>query len=232
MPNSARRKKLATISKRALAILRISANRPKLVRTLRGLGALSRNAGDFDKSRKCLDEALRISREIRDQNGEASVLGELARLEYDLGNLQAAHQLAEQTLSAFESLRLRVVSPNLRASLVASAREVHELNIEILERLHAENPSSGFDAEAFRAAERGRARSLLEVLGESGAGIRLGVDEALLNRERELQRHIANKADRQTQLLSRKHTPRRGQSRRQGTRQPGHGSRTSAKPDS
>ena len=106
----------------------------------------------------------------------------------DRGNLPAAHRLAEQSLSAFESLRLRVVSPNLRASLVASARQVHELNIEILQRLHAEQPASGFDAAAFRAAERGRARSLLEVLGESGVEIRRGVDTALLDRERELQR--------------------------------------------
>jgi CHAT domain-containing protein/Tfp pilus assembly protein PilF len=191
----------------ALAILRTSSNRPKLVRTLRGLGALKRTTRDFDKSRECLDEALKIGREIRDQNGEASVLGELARLEYDLGNLPAARRLAEQTLSAFEALRLRVVSPNLRASLVASTREVHEMNIDILERLHAEDPSRNFDAEAFRAAERGRARSLLEVLGESGAGIRLGVDQALLDRERDLYRHIANRADQQTQLLNRKHTP-------------------------
>jgi len=131
----------------------------------------------------------------------------LTKLEYGLGNFQTALQLAEQTLSIYETLRFRVVSPNLRASLVASTREVHELNIDILQRLHAENPSSGFDAESLRAAERGRARSMLEVLAESGAGIRMGVDEALLGRERDLQRLIANRADLQTRLLNRKHTP-------------------------
>ena len=190
----------------ALAILRIAANRPKLVRALRGLGALSRNTGDYDKSRPSLDEALNISREIHDQNAEASVLAELARLDFDRGSLEAAHRLAEESLAAFESLRLRVVSPNLRASLVASARDVQELNIETLQRLHAETPASGFDAVAFRTAERGRARSLLEVLGESGVEIRRGVDTALLGREHELQRIIADKADRHTQLLNRKHS--------------------------
>jgi tetratricopeptide (TPR) repeat protein len=64
---------------RALAILRISANRHKLVRALRSLGALRREIGDFENGRACLDEALSISREIRDQSGEASVLAELAR---------------------------------------------------------------------------------------------------------------------------------------------------------
>src|SRR5262249_7859446 len=154
----------------------------------------------------CLDEALKISREIQDQNGEASVLAELSRLFFDRGDFRAAHRLAEESLSAFEALRVRVGSPNLRASLVASAGDVQELNIESLQRLHAEEPASGFDAEAFRTAERGRARSLLEVLGESGSGIRRGADTTLLSRERDLQRLIADKADRHTQLLNRKHT--------------------------
>jgi tetratricopeptide (TPR) repeat protein len=191
---------------RALAILRISENRHKLVRALRGFGALSRRIGEYDGAQICLEDALRTSREIRDQNGKASVLAELARLDYDRGSLPSAHLLAEQSLSAFESLRMRVVSPNLRASLVASARQVHELDIQILERLHAEQPEGGFDAAALRMAERGRARSLLESLAESGVEIRRGVDSALLTRERELQRAIADKADRQVQLLSRKHS--------------------------
>src|SRR4051812_26828397 len=163
--------------------------------------------GDYDAARAHLHEALEISREIKDQNGEASVLAELAMADFDRGRLLSAHQLAEQSLAAFDSLRLRVVSPNLRASLVASARQVHELNIQVLERLHAEQPAGGFDAAALRMAERGRARSLLEAVGESGAEIRRGVDAALLYRERELQRAIADKADRQIQLLSRKHSP-------------------------
>jgi len=195
---------------RAVAILRVSGNRHKLVRALRGLGGLSRSSGDFERGRVCLDEALRISREIRDQDGEASVLAELARLDFDQRNFPAAHRLAGQSLAAFEALRLRVLSPNLRASLVASARQVHELNIEILQRLHVEQPERGYDAAAFRAAERGRARSLLEMLGESGVEIRRGVDANLLGRERELQRLIADKADRQTQRLNRQHSAEEG----------------------
>jgi CHAT domain-containing protein/tetratricopeptide (TPR) repeat protein len=191
---------------RALAILRISENRYKLVRALRSLGALSSKSGDYDAARAHLDEALQISREIQDQNGEASVLAELAMADFDRGRLSSAHQLAEQSLAAFDSLRSRVVSPDLRASLVASTRQVHELNIEILERLHAGDPAGGFDAAAFRAAEAGRARSLLEVLAESGVEIRREVDPKLLRQERELQRLIADRAERQTQILNRKHS--------------------------
>ena len=65
-------------------------------------------------------------------------------------------------------------------------------------RLHAEHPEEGFGAAALFASERGRARSLLELLHESSAEIRRGVDTALLERERELERIIARKAEQQT----------------------------------
>src|SRR5262249_12160684 len=78
---------------------------------------------------------------------------------------------------------------------------------DILERLHAQQPANGYDAWALRTAERGRARSLLDLLGESTTEIRRGVDTRLLARERELQRVIADKADRQIRLLSAAHNP-------------------------
>jgi hypothetical protein len=43
-------------------------------------------------------------------------------------------------------------------------------------RLHAARPGGGFATEALLASERGRARSLLEMLGESNTEIRRGVD--------------------------------------------------------
>jgi hypothetical protein len=105
-----------------------------------------------------------------------------------------------------ESIRLTVMSPSLRASYVASVRDVQELQIETLMRLHAQQPAKGFDTAALLASERGRARSLLEMLGEAGAEIRRGVDTALLTRERELGLLVSAKAELQTRLLNGKHT--------------------------
>ena len=62
----------------------------------------------------------------------------------------------------------------------------------------SEHPEEGFGAAALFASERGRARSLLELLHESSAEIRRGVDTALLERERELERLISRKAEQQT----------------------------------
>ena len=143
----------------------------------------------------------------RDRKGEAEILAELAKVERDVGNLSCAHERASEALAAMESIRLTVMSPSLRASYVASVRDVQErYKIDTLMRLHAQQPAKGFDAAALLASERGRARSLLEMLGEAGAEIRRGVDTALLTRERELGRLISAKAELQTRLLNGKHS--------------------------
>jgi CHAT domain-containing protein/Tfp pilus assembly protein PilF len=189
----------------ALEIARRVGDPRLLASTLRSIGALSRETGEQQQSREYLDEALKVSRAIQDRRGEASALSELARLERDCGNLSEARRRADEALAAFESLRLTVASPALRASFFTSAREVEELEIDVLMRLHCQRPKEGYDAEALSVVERGRARSLLEMLGESGAEIREGVDPQLLDRERELVRLIGGKAERQTRVLSGKY---------------------------
>ena len=53
-------------------------------------------------------------------------------------------------------------------------------------QLHQQNPQKGYDALAFHASERSRARSLVELLTEAGANIRQGVDPKLLEQEQNL----------------------------------------------
>jgi len=191
---------------RALKIHRTAGNQRLLVVTLRNLGDLYREDRDYHQASASLDEALKISVTIRDRNAEAAALASLTRLEMDRGNLPEAQRRGEKALSTFESLRLEVLSPKLRASLFASVRQVQELNLEVLMRLHTQQPERGFDAAALIASERGRARSLLEMLVESGSEIRQGVDVALLNHERELETSISAKSEQQTRLLNGKHT--------------------------
>ena len=191
---------------RAVAIHRSAGNVRLLAGTLRNLGALYRSTREYDRAMQYLNEAFDISRAIHDRNGEAAALAEIARVESDRGNLSNARERAQEALAAFENLRLGVMSPRLRASLFASVRELQELNLQVLMRLHAERPGEAFGAAVLRATEKGRARALLELLAESGTEIRRGVDAALLGRERELDRLISVKAEQQTRLLNGKHT--------------------------
>src|SRR5262249_14661632 len=155
---------------------------------------------EYPKALDTLNESLKISADIQDRNGHAAALADLVRLEWERGDLVEARRRADEALAAFEGLRMGVISPKLRASLFANARQVHELNLETLLQLHARRPDKGFDAAALQASERGRARSLLEMLGESGREIRRGVSAALLDREYELERLISEKSEEQTRL--------------------------------
>src|SRR5262245_27844594 len=191
---------------RALAIHRTAGNLYMLFRTLRNLGALDREAGDRQRALPYLVEALNLSHTIHDGRGEAEALTELARVERDRGNFSEVHAHSADAVASFEAVRRAVASPTLRASFFASARDAQELDIEALMRLHAERPGEGFGAAGLLATEKGRARSLLELLAESGTEIRRGADAPLLDRERELERLISGKAEQQTRLLSGKHT--------------------------
>jgi len=204
--NLGEREKARDHYERALSIHRTAGNGYMLSRTLRNLGALDREAGDRQQALSYLVEAFNLSHSILDGRGEAEALTELARVERDRGNFAEVHAHAAGAVAAFESVRLAVASPALRASFFASARDAQELDIEALMRLHAERPAEGFGAAALLATEKGRARSLLELLAESGTEIRRGVDNTLLNRERELELLISGKAEQQTRLLNGKPT--------------------------
>jgi CHAT domain-containing protein/tetratricopeptide (TPR) repeat protein len=190
----------------ALALHRIVNNPRHLISALRNTGAFHSKMGQYQKALDYFNEGLQLSRTIGDRKGEAGILAHIACLERDRGNFTEALSRIEEALVAVESLRINVKRHHLRASFLASVREYYELDIDLLMRLHKQRPSEGFDAAALQASEKGRARSLLELLAETRAEIREGTDPILVERERSLRQMISDKAERQVRLLSGKHT--------------------------
>ncbi|HKR13494.1 MAG TPA: CHAT domain-containing protein [Pyrinomonadaceae bacterium] len=191
----------------SVTLQRTIGNRRQLANVLRNFGTFHRDNGDTAKALEYFSEALALSRAIGDRHGEASTLSHLAKLERDRGNLVESHKLIESAIAATESLRVNLKGQHLRAAFLATARKYYELDIDVLMRLHAARPSEGFDAAALQVSERGRARSLLELLREARAEIRQGVDPSLIEREKELRNAIAARAERQQRMLNGKHTP-------------------------
>jgi CHAT domain-containing protein/uncharacterized protein HemY len=137
--------------------------------------------------------ALVISRGINALSTSAAALEGLARAEQKLGNLADARKHLEESLALIETVRTRSGSLELRASYRASVEKAYEFYIELLMQ-------QGQAAEALKASERGRARSLLERLGEAHIDIRQGVDATLIEKERDLARVLNAKAQREMQL--------------------------------
>jgi len=191
----------------ALRIRRAVSDRSGEAHTLHNIGQAYVSLGDMQKALENYREALRIRQEIGERDGEASSLLGIARVEQARGNTPQARQAIEQAVGIIESLRAGLHVQDLRTSYFASRREYYESYIDILMKMHRKNPSAGADATAFAVSERARARFLLELLTESRADIRQGVDGSLLERERSLQQLLNAKAAAQFALLNRKHTP-------------------------
>jgi len=158
------------------------------------LGEIYRGLKQYDKAAKYSEEALAISREVKNPIYELQALSNLARTDSDVGNLAQARSRIEESLRVAESLRSEVLSPLSRATLFASVQSSYQLYTDILMRQHKADPTKGFDALAVEASERQRARSLLDLLVEAGTDLRQGVDSALIERERSLAKQLSDKA--------------------------------------
>ncbi len=150
-------------------------------------------------------QALTIQRATGNNEAEALTLKQIAIGESDRGNLAASQTAIESAIAIIESHRTKVINPELRLSYFKGAQHYYDFYLDLLMRLHRQHPNEGYDGRALEVSERARARSLLEILKEANADIRQGVDAALLEREREIQRRLNAKAEAQRQMFSQQH---------------------------
>ncbi len=196
----------------AMAIYRAAAGADSDMRlgeaiVLRNLGSVEVSLGMTDEALKSLNQA----RELLAATGhsiddEASILYELARAERAAKHLPEALDRIKAALDLTERQRSGVGGTDLRVSYVASVRDRYELLIALLMQLHQQRPHEGYDTQGLEVSERARARGLLDLLTESHADIRQGVDPALLEQERSLRAALTFKAAYRIQLLSKTHT--------------------------
>ncbi|MEA2561760.1 MAG: hypothetical protein QOH06_3264 [Acidobacteriota bacterium] len=135
------------------------------------MGQAYRRLDDLESSRRELETALRLNRERGDRVDEAKVIAQLAWTERQTGDLPGALAHLKEGVRLLESIRAEVVEENLRATFLASKQDTYQLLIDTLMALHKAQPGRGHDAEALQVSEQARARSLLDILAEAGAGV-------------------------------------------------------------
>ncbi|MBO0783948.1 MAG: tetratricopeptide repeat protein, partial [Ktedonobacteraceae bacterium] len=190
----------------ALPLSRGVGDRSQEAVTLSEMGGVYLWLGEKKKALDYFNQALPLSRAVGDRDEEAKTLLGTARAESVQGKLLDARSTIESALNIIESLRMNVISTELRSSYFATTIDYYEFSIDLLMRLHKLHPDRGYDREALQTAERARARSLLDELVEAHLEIRSGADPALLGRERELGQLLSAKTERQIRLLNGKHT--------------------------
>ena len=155
---------------------------------LTDLGRLQNRLGRFEDALVYHRAALDLYERVGDPVGEAEALLSVADSERRRGRLVAARAAGERALEIAETLRLRPLSEDLRFSFFSTAQRFFDFYIDLLMELDRADPAAGHGARALQASERGRARSLLDLLGEAGAEIRADAAPGLLEEERAMQR--------------------------------------------
>jgi len=150
--------------------------------------------GEFERAKEHYDLALAASREMGNSTLETLVLFNLAQFERKRSNTQQALTHIKNALAIFEASRSNVSSPDLRASYLASRRIYYELYIDLLIAAGQQHRESGYFATALQVSERAHARALLDILAEIRSDLKQGVDVALIEQERELQKRRDDKA--------------------------------------
>lgn len=187
---------------RSLELLRPLEDRRSLCEALRRGGEARAASGLLEPAREMLAESLALCRAVADTPRELRVLVALARVERSLGEPGAAEELVDAALERIESMRASLASPDLRASYFSRQLAAYELAIDLQMDAHRREPAAGHDRMALTLGERARARSLLDLLEESGAEIRRGIDPALGERRRVLEQRLEAKARRRLVLTN------------------------------
>jgi CHAT domain-containing protein/Tfp pilus assembly protein PilF len=190
-----------TYYNQALPLHREVGDRGGEATTLNNIGLVYSGLGQKQQALTYYNQALPLGRAVGDRSGEAATLGNIARVERQQGNLAAALTRIDEAIKIVEDLRTKIVSPELRTSYFATKQHIYQFKIDLLMELHKQNPSTGYDIQALETTDRSRARSLLELLTESKADIRVGIEPKLLTRERDLNKRRDN-LEREKQKLA------------------------------
>lgn len=163
---------------------------------LKNLAVAYASIGRHEQALTLATEAVALFRSLGDRRGLGLALPVAGRAQQQLGRMDEAMASMREALAAIEDVRGRVSSPELRAAYYGRSQDTYTFAIDLLMQLHLNRPGSGFDAMALQTSERARARSLLDLLAESGGELRRGVDASLVEREHQLARLLDAKANR------------------------------------
>jgi tetratricopeptide (TPR) repeat protein len=143
---------------------------------LENLGDAYLEPGETPKALDFLKRALSDGNNRQGDFSDAPTIASIARAERRLGHFAEALGYIKTVISIIEKLRMNLKRLDIRTTLLASTSDYYEFYIELLMELHKQHPGAGYDAQALQTSERARARVLVELLTESGANIRQGVD--------------------------------------------------------
>ncbi len=185
----------------ALPLIHSYKNWEREAQILNAIGSYHFDLNELPQAVKYFKLSVESWEKSRNRSGKAIALFTLAKTYRHIGNFNEALKQIKNSIAINDILRSEITSPDERASYLGATWEYYDFYIDLLMLLHKNNPQVGHNIEALNISERGRARSLLELLNEAQADIQQGVDPTLKNQERQLKKQLTAKIQYQLQLL-------------------------------
>jgi CHAT domain-containing protein len=174
----------------ALPLIRSGGNKRDEAYALHCLGEAYRLLGQFDKALEYYQQALDLRQTMSEKLQDASSTSKIAQIEALRENYPEALFQSNRALALVEQVRRRHSNPLLSASYSSSTHHYYAEHVELLLKLHARQPSDGYDTQAFQTIERAHARALLESLSNLGNDLQFQLPAELVERETLLQKEI------------------------------------------
>jgi len=169
----------------ALALTRALGYRRGEASVLTNLSIVYDQLSQYGQARDLLTQALALARALGDRLMEASTAFDRGLAFEQLGRFPQAASDYRAAIVVIESLRGEAGRPEERVGFFENYVEPYDALVRVLLR-QARAGMPGAAAEAFRVAEQGRARGVLDLLAEARARVTVGVDPRLVARETEL----------------------------------------------
>lgn len=164
------------------------------------IGELYFQQGNKSLAKQFYLEALQIQKDIRNRDGQANNLFNLAKVFQSEQQIELGLTYIEESLKLTDLIQGETANKKLKQSYLAEMFNRSELYINLLMKQHLQSPEKNYVLEALQAAEKSRARSMLENL--SLAEFTKDADLETVKREKETRALLNTKADKLTDLLS------------------------------
>jgi CHAT domain-containing protein/tetratricopeptide (TPR) repeat protein len=176
--------------------------------TLGNIGGVYFALGERQKALDYYTQALSLSKVVGERDQEANILKNIGYVYRIQGKLTQALEQINAAITIIEDLRTKISSQDLRTSFFATKQDYYQFKTDLLMQLHQQSPEKGYNKQALETADRGRARSLIELLTEAGVTLQPTIESAtLIPQERQLQQSLRQVEQQRVILLSSNHTP-------------------------
>lgn len=158
-----------------------------------GLGAVLSDRGGLEEAYEHLTDSIRNFDQIDHPAGQVAARAALARVERSSGQRKRAAQTLEAAIKIIESSRRTLRTPQFRRTFLVIRQEVYLELVDLwasasheaaqLSSPEARLRAQDFAERAFEAAERAKARTLLDQISSPHWGQRLGTPSLLESRQ-------------------------------------------------